>query len=90
MCDRQSFTVCFRVHSTAPDLNQYNLAVRENLRKSGKSIVNFGYIGEDLAIRLVTTNADMETKDIDQFFQNLDCAIAGIDKTTYSNNYLTA
>lgn len=90
ICDRQSFTVCFRVNSTAADLNQFNLAVRENLRKSGKSIVNFGYIGQDLAIRLVTTNADMETKDIDQFFQNLDGAIAEIDKTIFSNNYLTA
>jgi glutamate/tyrosine decarboxylase-like PLP-dependent enzyme len=90
MCNRQSFTVCFRVNSTAADLNQYNLAVRENLRKSGKSIVNFGYIGQDLAIRLVTSNAEMEPSDIDQFFQNLDSAIAAIDKTTYSNNYLTA
>jgi hypothetical protein len=32
----------------------------------------------------------METIDIDQFFQNLDGAIAEIDKTTFSNNYLTA
>ena len=90
MCDRQSFTVCFRVNSTAADLNQYNLAVRENLRKSGKSIVNFGYIGQELAIRLVTSNAEMEPSDIDQFFQNLDGAIGEIDKTTFSNNYLTA
>ncbi len=90
MCDRQSFTVCFRVNSTASDLNQFNLAVRENLRKSGKSIVNFGYIGQDLAIRLVTSNAEMEPNDIDQFFQNLDCAISEIDKSIFSNNYLTA
>ena len=51
---------------------------------------NFGFIGEDLAIRLVATNAEMEAKVIDQFFQNLDGAIAEIDKTTFSKNYLTA
>ena len=51
---------------------------------------NFGFIGEDLAILLVTSNAEMEPSDIDQFFQNLDGAIAAIDKTTLSNNYLTA
>jgi hypothetical protein len=32
----------------------------------------------------------MEPSDIDQFFQNLDGAIAEIDKTTFSKNYLTA
>lgn len=81
MAVRQSFTVCFRIKSTAADTNQYNLAVRECLRKSGKSIVNFGYIGKDLAIRLVTTNADMKSNDIDQFFNNLEYAINEIDST---------
>jgi glutamate/tyrosine decarboxylase-like PLP-dependent enzyme len=90
MAVRQSFTVCFRIKSTAADINQYNLAIRETLRKSGKSIVNFGYIGQDLSIRLVNANAEMEFKDLDQFFQNLDLAIEEIDNTTFTNNYLTA
>lgn len=90
MAERQSFTVCFRINTTAADINQYNLAVREIMRKSGKSIVNFGYIGQDLAIRLVTTNGEMQPKDIDQFFENLDSAISEIDTTSFSNLYLTA
>jgi glutamate/tyrosine decarboxylase-like PLP-dependent enzyme len=89
MAVRQSFTVCFRIKSTAADINQYNLAIRETLRKSGKSIVNFGYIGQDLSIRLVNANAEMEFKDLDQFFQNLELAIEEIDNTTFTNNYNT-
>lgn len=86
---RQSFTVCFRVKSNVADVNAYNLAVRESLRKSGKTIVNFGYLGQDLAIRLVTANAEMTSQDIDQFFTNLTDAIQKIDNTTHLQTSLT-
>jgi glutamate/tyrosine decarboxylase-like PLP-dependent enzyme len=87
---RQSFTICFRVKSTAADINGFNLAVRESLRKSGKSIVNFGYLGQDLAIRLVTANAEIAKEDIDQFFVNLNDAIEEIDNSSLAKNSLTA
>ena len=69
---RQSFTVCFRfVPSGDFDLNAFNLELRENLRKSGKSIVNYGYIGNTLALRLVIANSDVQEDDIDLFFNQL-------------------
>lgn len=87
---RQSFTVCFRVKSNAADINAYNLAVRESLRKSGKSIVNFGYLGQDLAIRLVIANAEMTAQDIHQFFTHLTTAIEEIDNCAHTRSSLTA
>ena len=72
LIDRQSFTVCFRYVPTGEnDLNAFNLELRENLRKSGKSIVNYGYIGKTLALRLVIANSEVEEDDIDLFFNHL-------------------
>lgn len=69
---RQSFAVCFRyIPTKETDLNQFNLELRESLRKSGKSIVNYGYIGKSLAIRLITANGELQKSDIDLFFNNL-------------------
>lgn len=69
---RQSFTVCFRyVPSSETDLNAFNLALRESLRKTGKSVVNYGYIGKTLALRLVIANSEIEKEDIDLFFSHL-------------------
>jgi hypothetical protein len=47
------------------------MKLRDNLRISGKSIVNYGYMGDVLAIRFVAANAETEIKDIDRFFDNL-------------------
>ncbi len=71
MAPRQSFSVCFRYRpQNRADLNEFNLAVREKIRKSGQSIVNYGYLGKDLTIRLVTANGELQKNDIDLFFQN--------------------
>ena len=71
MAPRQSFSVCFRYRPEHDiNLNEFNLAVREKLRKSGQSIVNYGYMGKELTIRLVTANGELQKKDIDQFFTN--------------------
>ncbi len=88
--ERQSFTVCFRVKTNHVDTNGYNLAIRELLRKSGKSIVNFGFLGQDLAIRLVTANAEMTRDDIDQFFNNLDTTVQEVEFPFGTLNILTA
>lgn len=66
---RQSFTVCFRYKpESETDINAFNLKIRETIRKKGKTIVNYGYHNGQLAIRLVTANADLEAKNIDRFF----------------------
>lgn len=72
LVDRQSFVVCFRyIPESTSDLNTFNLKLREAMRKNGKSIVNYGYIGETLTIRLITANGELEKIDIDLFFENL-------------------
>lgn len=69
---RQSFAVCFRYLPTQlTDVNEFNLKLREALRKKGKSIVNYGYIGKTLTIRLITANGELQKLDIDLFFNNL-------------------
>jgi len=81
LVSRQSFTVCFRympVYDT--DLNDFNLEVREMLRKSGSTVVNYGYIGKTLALRLVTSNGELKKSDIDSFFSNLLMAAKELDK----------
>ena len=71
LAPRQSVTICFRyVPKAKTDLNEFNLQIRETLRKSGKSIVNYGYIGNILTIRLIIANGEMEKKDVNQFFEN--------------------
>ncbi len=72
LVDRQSFAVCFRyIPESTSDLNTFNLELREVMRKNGKSIVNYGYIGGTLAIRLITANGELTPTDIDLFFENL-------------------
>lgn len=72
LAPRQSFTICFRyIPEIDVDINQFNLQLREELRKSGKSLVNYGFIGEKLAIRLVITNGEMQEKDVTLFFEQL-------------------
>jgi glutamate/tyrosine decarboxylase-like PLP-dependent enzyme len=71
MAPRQSFSICFRYmpgNNMNPD--EFNLLVREKLRKSGQSIVNYGYVDKKLSIRLVTANGELQKKDLDLFFEN--------------------
>ncbi|MCF6181400.1 pyridoxal-dependent decarboxylase [Lutibacter sp.] len=72
LVNRQSFAVCFRfIPKHKINLNSFNLELREAMRKNGKSIVNYGYIGKTLAIRLITANGEINKADIDLFFNNL-------------------
>jgi glutamate/tyrosine decarboxylase-like PLP-dependent enzyme len=70
MAPRSSVTVCFRfVPDSASDINRFNISLRQELARSGKSFVNYGYIGGDVAIRLVILNHEAREGDITQFFQ---------------------
>lgn len=71
IAQRQSFSVCFRyLPENGENPNEFNLAIREKLRKSGHSIVNYGYLDKELTIRLVTANGSLQKEDIDLFFRN--------------------
>ncbi len=72
MVFRSSVNICFRfIPSQGDDLNQFNLKLREELARSGKSMVNYAFLDKDLVIRLVITNPELTTGDIDLFFDNL-------------------
>ncbi|MCK4338207.1 MAG: glutamate decarboxylase [Candidatus Aminicenantes bacterium] len=72
MAYRSSVNICFRYSSPGiHDLNIFNLRLREDLAKRGKSMVNYAHIGKDLAIRFVIFNHESEKEDIDHFFDNV-------------------
>ncbi|MFC2141914.1 pyridoxal phosphate-dependent decarboxylase family protein [Acidobacteriota bacterium] len=72
MAPRSSVTVCFRYRSEdIEDLNAFNLQLRRELARSGKSMVNYAYLGEDMAMRLVIANHELTREDVDIFFQNV-------------------
>ncbi len=72
MVPRSSVNICFRyLPSQRSDLNKFNLKLREELAHSGKSMVNYAHLGNNLVIRLVITNPELTTEDIDLFFDNL-------------------
>ena len=61
--------ICFRFnHPDIDDLNDFNTQIRTHLRNSGQSLVNQAFMGPDLTIRLIITNADMTSEDVDTFF----------------------
>lgn len=83
---RQSFTVCFGyIPNNDTDQNKFNLELRESLRKSGQSMVNYGYIGETLSIRLIIANAELEKSDIDLFFEHLNTEAIKLEKNLVVN-----
>ncbi len=72
MAPRSSVTVCFRyMPPDAEEPNEFNLRLREELARSGRSLVNYAYLGEDMAMRLVIANHELTREDVDVFFQNV-------------------
>lgn len=68
---RQSLTVCFRyLPKSNENIDKINETIREELRKTGKSIVNHGTINGKFAFRWVVANAETTKKDVDLFFEN--------------------
>lgn len=81
MAPRQSFAICFRyIPEKDVDLNNFNLQLRETLRKTGQTIVNYGYIGKNMTIRLITANGELEKSDIDLFFNRLNSAAKELEE----------
>jgi glutamate/tyrosine decarboxylase-like PLP-dependent enzyme len=72
MAPRTSVNVCFRyISKTSEDMSQFNLHLREELARSGKSFVNFARVGKEVAIRLVIANHELTWEDVSRFFDNL-------------------
>jgi glutamate/tyrosine decarboxylase-like PLP-dependent enzyme len=81
LANPQAMAVCFRfINGNGTDINDFNLQLREKLRKSGKSLINYGYWKGDVALRYVAANPDSETEDIDRLFENLFYVAKHLDK----------
>lgn len=88
LASRQSFAVCFKyLPNNKCNDNDFNLRLREELRKKGQSIVNYSYIGEVLAIRLITANGELLKEDIKEFFDNFLIAGKDLETKTINKNY---
>ena len=72
MAPRTSFNVCFRyIPKGTDDVDAFNLKLREELSRSGKSFVNFARLGQSVTIRLVIAHLEHTQKDVETFFENL-------------------
>ncbi|MFC2164638.1 pyridoxal phosphate-dependent decarboxylase family protein [Acidobacteriota bacterium] len=72
MAPRSSVNVCFRyIPSNGDNIDEFNLRLREELARKGKSLVNYARLGQDVAIRLVIANHELRREDISLFFDNL-------------------
>lgn len=81
LANPQSVAVCFRYqNSNGVDKSTFNLQLRENLRKSGRSLINYGYWNGDVALRYVAATPDAEKEDIDQLFDNIFNVAKQLDK----------
>jgi glutamate/tyrosine decarboxylase-like PLP-dependent enzyme len=68
----QSVAVCFRYRNrNAMAVNDFNLQLRERMRQSGKSLINYGYWKGNLTLRYVAANPDAEPEDIDRLFNHI-------------------
>ena len=69
MAPLESLNVCFRyVPEDGSDPNAVTLELREKMRTRGEALVNFAYLGNDVAIRLVFSNPELTEADLDRFF----------------------
>ena len=67
---RASFNLCFR-YKVSGDQNKFNQDLRSELYKSGKTLVAYGYVGQDVALRLLLTHKDMNKKILQDFFHTV-------------------
>jgi hypothetical protein len=64
--------VCFRYRNqNGVAVDDFNLQLRERMRQTGKSLINYGYWNGNLSLRYVAANPDAETEDIDRLFDHV-------------------
>jgi sulfinoalanine decarboxylase len=65
----QSVNINFRFNVDGiQNLNEFNISLRNHLIETGKIMVNYCHLGNDVSIRLVLVNHQLEKEDIDHFF----------------------
>jgi glutamate/tyrosine decarboxylase-like PLP-dependent enzyme len=72
MAPLQSLNLCFRYRPDRDvDVDAFNLELREHLRKSGKSFINYSHVRGKVALRLVFSNLELTAADIERCLDNV-------------------
>ena len=76
MVEPEFLNICFRYNPSDDSislnlLDQINIEIRNHLLHSGETFVNYAHYKDRVVIRLILTNLNLETTDIDRFFGNL-------------------
>jgi glutamate/tyrosine decarboxylase-like PLP-dependent enzyme len=67
---RESFNICFRYRtSEGIPAGPFNRDLRERMHRQGLSLVGTGFVNGELVLRLLITNSNIGTAEIDTFFQ---------------------
>ncbi len=67
---RESFNLCFRYRTPADvPAEAFNRDLRDRMHRQGKSLVGTGFVNGELILRLLITNINIGTSEIDAFFQ---------------------
>jgi len=67
---RASFNLCFR-YKVKDNINEFNRTLRTVLQKRGKILISYGFIGQDLTLRLLLTHKDMDEILLLDFFNTI-------------------
>ncbi|HMQ11063.1 MAG TPA: pyridoxal-dependent decarboxylase [Oligoflexia bacterium] len=71
----ESLNICFQyIHPgyTQQQTNDLNLAIRTRLLHTGQAMINYAYIDDDLIIRLILANPNMQQDQLHQLFKMIE------------------
>ena len=76
MAQPQFLNICFRYTPDSPDqtsaaFDQINLAIRDQLLRSGQSLINYTHHQGRIAIRLILANPEIQSDDLNRLFHNI-------------------
>lgn len=71
--------ICFQIERKGVDTQTLTKDIRDQMHRSGSSFVNCGFLEGQRVIRLVLSNSETTTKDLDLFFKNLIVALNSYD-----------
>ena len=73
MSSRMWTNVCFRftTDDTSIDLNDLNTEIRNRLMQEGSFLVSRSNIGDDVILRMVVANQDLDRETLDRFFERV-------------------
>lgn len=67
---RESFNICFRYRTPADiPTGTFNQDLRDRMHRLGLSLVGTGFVNGELTLRLLITNINIGTAEIDSFFE---------------------